>query len=145
MIFAYYQDTDFRLKSKQKSFNWLRGVAINFGYRFLNLNYIFCSDEKILSINRQFLSHNYYTDVITFDNIEDEFSKKSKLSGDIFISVDTVLANSTLYKCSFDTELHRVMVHGMLHLMGYDDATPEQQTAIHLLEDNALKLYRSNG
>jgi len=141
MIRYYNQGTDFRPKFITKINTWVKSVAISKGYSRLNINYIFCSDEELLQINRKFLGHDYYTDIITFDTIDDQVIRKSSLSGDIFISVDTVRMNSEEFSSTFEKELYRVMIHGVLHLIGYDDKTPEQESEMHHQEDLALELF----
>lgn len=96
--------------------NWISSAVSNEGYRCGDLNIIFCSDTYLLKINQQYLEHDYYTDVITFD-----YSEEGIISGDIFISVDRVRENSYIYKVSFNEELNRVIIHGVLHLLGYGD------------------------
>ena len=110
-------------------------VAHTYGKKIGEINYIFCDDEKILEINRQFLQHDYYTDIITFDYCEGD-----TLSGDIFISVDTVTANAKEYSVSFDEELKRVMIHGILHLCGQNDKTADEQQEMRIKENNALRM-----
>ncbi|MBP5136823.1 MAG: rRNA maturation RNase YbeY, partial [Paludibacteraceae bacterium] len=96
--------------------------------------YIFCSDEKILEVNRQFLQHDYYTDIITFD-----YTENGKINGDIFISVDTVKSNAEKFNVTYDNELMRVIIHGVLHLTGQNDKTPETEKVMHQKEDIALE------
>ena len=115
--------------------NWIAMVAHTYGKKIGEINYIFCDDEKILEINRQFLQHDYYTDIITFDYCEGD-----TLSGDIFISVDTVTANAKEYSVSFDEELKRVMIHGILHLCGQNDKTADEQQELRIKENNALRM-----
>ena len=110
-------------------------VAHTYGKKIGEIHYIFCDDEKILEINRQFLQHDYYTDIITFDYCEGD-----TLSGDIFISVDTVTANAKEYSVSFDEELKRVMIHGILHLCGQNDKTADEQQEMRIKENNALRM-----
>lgn len=95
----------------------------------------FCSDNYILEVNRQFLNHDYFTDIITFN-----YSTSKKVSGDLLISLDTVQTNSALFKTSFQRELLRVIVHGVLHLLGFDDKTPEEQKIMRAKEDYCLNL-----
>ena len=102
-------------------------------YRTAELNFIFCSDEHILKINKKYLNHDYYTDVISFN-----YNEKSKLAGDIFISRDTVLYNAEKYNQSFDNEIQRVMIHGVLHLAGYNDISNEEKAVMKLKEDEYL-------
>jgi rRNA maturation RNase YbeY len=103
-----------------------------------DINFIFCSDEYLLKINKQFLNHDYYTDIITFD-----YSSDTLLSGDLFISVERVLENSKIYKTVFQEELRRVMIHGILHLMGYKDSTNEESQKMREAENGALSLFTS--
>ena len=107
------------------------------------LNYIFCSDPYLLEINRQFLGHDYYTDIITFDNSDDYLLENGRrgVSADIYISIDTVKANGATYGEGFERELLRVMVHGLLHLIGYDDGDAWHQQRMRAAENRALALY----
>ncbi len=120
MICFVEQDTPFRLKNRKMHKQWIKGAILSEGAVPGDLNFVFCSDPCLLEVNRKFLGHDYYTDVITFDYVED-----GKISGDVMISVDTVLANSKEYGTGFDNELSRVMIHGVLHLLGYDDHNDE--------------------
>lgn len=115
---------------------WLRKVAAGYGFQVGDLHYLFCTDEEELSVNRQFLGHDYYTDVITFD-----YSTPATLSGDIFISLDTVRSNAEEAGTDFDSELRRILVHGLLHLTGQDDKTPETKAQMTAKEELALALY----
>ena len=116
---------------------WIRAVAAEYGFGVGNINYIFCSDERELEVNRQFLGHDYYTDVITFD-----YSTPSTLSGDIFISLDTVRSNAEMVGTSFEYELLRILIHGVLHLTGQGDKTPETKAQMTAKEEHALSLYK---
>jgi len=118
---------------KRKVSRWIRSVAADYGFSVGNINYIFCSDERELEVNRRFLGHDYYTDVITFD-----YSTPSTLNGDIFISLDTVRSNAELVGTSFDNELLRILIHGVLHLTGQGDKTPETKTQMTAKEEKAL-------
>jgi len=115
---------------------WLRRVAAGYGFRVGDLHYLFCTDAQELAVNRQFLSHDYYTDIITFD-----YSTPSVLSGDIFISVDTVRSNAEGLGTGFNNELKRILVHGLLHLTGQDDKTPETKMQMTAKEELALAQY----
>ncbi len=99
------------------------------------ISFIFCSDKYLLEINKEYLQHDYYTDVITFD-----YSENNIISGDIFISIDRVKENADTYKVSFENELYRVMLHGVLHLVGYNDKTKEEQKIMRQKEDEYLNL-----
>ena len=112
---------------------WIRAVAADFGFSVGNINYIFCSDERELAVNREFLGHDYYTDVITFD-----YSTASTLNGDIFISLDTVRSNAEMVGATFEHELHRILIHGVLHLTGQGDKTPETKVQMTEKEETAL-------
>lgn len=118
---------------KTKVERWIRAVAAQYGYSVGELNYIFCDDEKILSINREFLQHDYYTDVITFD-----YTTHARVNGDIFISLDTVHSNSEKENINFIHELHRIIIHGLLHLTGQEDKTPESKAQMTEKENIAL-------
>jgi len=112
---------------------WIRAVAADYGFSVGNIHYIFCSDERELEVNREFLGHDYYTDVITFD-----YSTASTLNGDIFISLDTVRSNAEMVGCTFEEELHRILIHGVLHLTGQGDKTPETKAQMTEKEEIAL-------
>ena len=112
---------------------WIRAVAADYGFSVGNINYIFCSDERELAVNREFLGHDYYTDVITFD-----YSTASTLNGDIFISLDTVRSNAEMVNTTFEHELHRILIHGVLHLTGQGDKTPETKVQMTEKEEKAL-------
>lgn len=114
---------------------WLGEVASSFNKKIGNLNYLFCDDEEILRVNREFLRHDYYTDIITFD-----YSYKNRVGGDVFISLDTVRSNAKELNLSFKTELLRVIVHGLLHLCGIDDKGPGERKIMEENEDKALAL-----
>lgn len=118
---------------ERKVSRWIKSVAADYGFAVGNINYIFCSDERELEVNRQFLGHDYYTDIITFD-----YSTPSVLNGDIFISLDTVRSNAEQLNIPFDHELHRILIHGVLHLTGQDDKTPETKAQMTEKENLAL-------
>ena len=116
---------------------WIRGVAAEYGFGVGQINYIFCSDERELEINRQFLGHDYYTDIITFD-----YSTASTLNGDIFISLDTVRSNAEQLNIPFERELYRILIHGILHLTGQGDKTPETKAEMTRKEDLAISVLQ---
>lgn len=113
---------------------WIRAVASQYGFSVGELNYIFCDDEKILSVNREFLQHDYYTDIITFD-----YTTRTRVNGDIYISVDTVASNADQVGVMFIHELYRIIIHGLLHLTGQADKTPETKAQMTAKEDDALQ------
>lgn len=127
------QDTSFVFKERRFNSRWLKSVAANEGKKIGQIAVVFCSDDYLLQINRQFLNHSYYTDIITFDYCEGDV-----LSGDLLISVDSVRDNAGHYGNSFDEELHRVIVHGLLHLIGYDDHTRKDQKQMRAKENEYL-------
>ena len=143
MILYFSEDTSFTPKGKRLISKWLREVAAGRGYEMGELNYIFCSDPYLLEINRQFLGHDYYTDIITFDNGEDYLLENGRrgVSADVYISIDTVKANGATYGEGFERELLRVIVHGLLHLIGYDDGDAWHQQRMRAAENRALALY----
>ena len=112
---------------------WIKAVAAQHGYSVGELNYIFCDDEKILAVNQEFLQHNYYTDVITFD-----YTTRTRVNGDIYISLDTVQSNAELVGAPYLHELHRIIIHGLLHLTGQADKTPETKAQMTAKEEDAL-------
>jgi len=114
---------------------WIKHVARHHNKIAGHISFIFCNDDKILEINNQYLQHDYYTDIITFD-----YSTPNTISGDIFISVETVASNAGKFETSFDEELHRVIIHGILHLCGFADQLPEQRKQMTLLENQALEI-----
>ena len=114
---------------------WVKAVAATYGRRVGDVAYIFCNDEEILKVNRQYLHHDYYTDIITFD-----YSEGDLISGDRFISLDTVRTNAVKYQKSYDEELWRVIIHGILHLCGINDKGPGEREIMERAEDEALLL-----
>ncbi|MFY0605499.1 MAG: rRNA maturation RNase YbeY [Cyclobacteriaceae bacterium] len=136
-ILFFNEDIKYELPSVKKTTNWLLMIAQAENHTIEDLNYIFCSDEHLLSINQEFLNHDYYTDIITFDNSDEPHIIKA----DIFISIDRVNENATTNKVSLVEELNRVMAHGLLHLLGYNDKTPTEQKAMRQKEDSCLSLF----
>ena len=130
MVRHFFEDIKFEYKNKQFNNRWLKLVAESEICRLGDINVIFCSDPYILNINLQYLGHDYFTDIITFD-----YSQKPVISGDLFISVDSVRENAVFYSTEFQEELHRVIVHGILHLIGYDDHT-DADTAVMRSKEN---------
>jgi len=117
---------------------WLFEVADKHDRLLGPLTYIFCDDEKILEVNRKFLQHDYYTDIITFD-----YSRGRRVSGDMFISLDTVATNSISVNARYDEELHRVIVHGLLHLCGINDKEPGEREVMEAHENAALAILKT--
>lgn len=122
---------------KRPTSAWIKSVAENYGKKVGDIAYIFCDDEKILEVNRQYLQHDYYTDIITFDYTEDNV-----ISGDLFISLDTVRSNSEEQGATYEEELHRVIIHGILHLCGINDKGPGERELMEQAENKALSLLQ---
>ena len=114
---------------------WIRKVAASYGKKVGEVGYLFCDDEHILEVNNEYLGHDYYTDIITFDYCEDDV-----LNGDLVISLDTVRSNAELFNKDYNEELHRVIIHGILHLCGLNDKGPGEREQMEAAEDAALKL-----
>ena len=115
--------------------SWIKSVVASYGKRVGDIAYIFCDDKKILEVNRQYLQHDYYTDIITFDYTENDV-----ISGDIFISLDTIRSNSEEQHTTYDEELHRVIIHGILHLCGINDKGPGEREIMEAAENKALAI-----
>jgi rRNA maturation RNase YbeY len=138
MVRYYNDQTNFRLRDKRKIASWLKAVAQEEGYTLGDVTYIFCSSEVHRKMNIDFIGHDYFTDVITFDY--SDLKGEGIVSGDIFIDVDTVKDNARIYGATFTSEMHRIIVHGVLHLCGQKDKTPRAEKQMHRKEDKYLKL-----
>ncbi|MDR2627697.1 MAG: rRNA maturation RNase YbeY [Dysgonamonadaceae bacterium] len=132
-IIYYAEDVRLPMLKKTVVSRWIKNIAMVYEKRVGAIAFLFCTDEKILKVNRRYLHHDYYTDVITFDYTVGIF-----LSGDIYISLDTVRSNSSEFQTPYIEELYRVMIHGVLHLCGLDDQTPEDREKMTSAEDEAL-------
>ncbi|WP_026996572.1 rRNA maturation RNase YbeY [Flectobacillus major] len=137
MITFFNEDVDFTLQQKLKTKSWLKKVAESEGFKMGNLNYIFCSDNYLHQINVEYLDHDTLTDIITFDNSEDE----TVIEGDIFISVERVEDNAKELGTGFANEILRVLVHGVLHLCGYDDHSDEDELGMREKENFYLQQF----
>ena len=135
MISYYFQDTDYKFRDRRKTNEWLKLAAESEIRRIGNISIIFCSDNYVLDINQKYLQHDYFTDIITFDYCEGD-----RLSGDLFISVDSVRENSVEFGTEFKDELNRVIIHGLLHLVGYDDHTEKDIKLMRSKENYYLSL-----
>lgn len=120
---------------KRDTTAWIRAVAAQYGKRVGDVGYLFCNDEKILEVNREYLGHDYYTDIITFD-----YTEEDTLNGDIVISLDTVRSNAEKFEKAYDEELHRVIIHGILHLCGINDKGKGEREIMEAAENRALEL-----
>lgn len=138
MISYFLEDTNFKFNTRRRTSRWLRSVAEIENRSIGEINIIFCSDPYILDLNIKSLNHHFFTDIITFDYCEGDI-----LSGDLYISVDTVRANAEFYNTDFDNELYRVIVHGLLHLIGYDDHSDKEIAVMRSKEDFCLNLLQN--
>ena len=116
---------------------WIKAVAAMYGRKIGDIGYLFCNDEKILEVNREYLAHDYFTDIITFD-----YCEGTTLNGDLVISLDTVRSNAELFHKTYDEELHRVIIHGILHLCGLHDKAPGERELMEAAENRALALRK---
>lgn len=138
MISYFLEDTNFKFNTRRRTSRWLKSVAKIENRSIGEINIIFCSDPYILDLNIKSLNHHFFTDIITFDYCEGDI-----LSGDLYISVDTVRANAEFYNTDFDNELYRVIVHGLLHLIGYDDHSDDEIAVMRSKEDFCLNLLQN--
>ena len=131
------EDVTFNLKNRQKLKKWISTIGIRENRVIGNVNFIFCTNDNILDINVKYLNHHYFTDIITFN-----YNLKNIIHGDIYLSVDKICENSALYEVEFLDELYRVMIHGILHLIGYNDTSVKLQKQMSAKEDEALKILK---
>lgn len=140
MITYHCEDISFDLKSKLLNNRWIKTVCSSESKKLGDIAFIFCSDDYILDVNVEYLGHDYYTDIITFDYCEGD-----RISGDLFISIDSVRDNAEHFGVDFETELNRVMVHGVLHLIGYDDHNDEDIKMMRAKEDYYINVKKTLG
>ncbi len=138
-IHYFSEDIAFPKVKKRITSCWIKQVISIEEKRVGDISFIFCSDEYLLDVNRKYLNHDYFTDIITFDSVEDNV-----ISGDIFISVDRVKENSIEFETSFDNEIHRIIIHGVLHLLGYKDKAKKAKHLMTEKEDLYLKLFNDS-
>ncbi len=132
-MIEFNYETNFILNNEEQLTNWVESCIVSNKFKVGEINYIFCDDAYLHKLNVEFLQHDTYTDIISFDNTMGRL-----ISGDIFISIDRVKENSTVFTSSFEDELHRVMIHGVLHYMGYKDKTIEEKEMMRSKEDQCL-------
>lgn len=137
MAISFTNQISFLFKNKIKIKQWIKDIVTREDKKLGEISYIFCDDNKILEVNKQYLSHDYFTDIITFDYVEEDI-----ISGDIIISIDRVKENSNSFNSSFDDELHRVIIHGVLHLIGYNDKTDKEQQLMREKENECLLILK---
>jgi rRNA maturation RNase YbeY len=136
-IHFFKEDVSFRFSGKAMTEQWLLLMIRKSGWKISNLNFIFCSDKYLLKINKEYLQHDYFTDIVTFDNSE----LKKTIEGDVFISVDRVKSNAKFFDTGFSDELRRVMAHGVLHLLGFGDKTEKEKEKMRNMENLWLKEF----
>ena len=133
-IHYFAEETQVPAIKKREISRWIKAVATTYGKTTGEISYIFCNDSRILEVNRQYLQHDYYTDIITFD-----YTEGNRISGDIFISLDTVKSNAQEYGQRFEDELHRIIIHGLLHLCGIKDKGEKERQQMTRCENQALE------
>lgn len=135
-MISYHYLIDFKLEAEEFYSRWITNTCVGEGFAVGELNYIFCDDDYLLKINQEHLQHDYLTDIITFDYV-----LGTTLSGDLYISIDRLKENAEEFKVTFENELKRVMIHGVLHLMGYSDKTKVATLKMRAKEDEKIKLF----
>lgn len=135
-ISFFYEEIDFKLSQINKSKKWIKFIIERENFELNYINFIFCSDTYLHSINLKYLDHDTFTDIITFD-----YSEQNTLEGDIYISIDRVRENAKDFHIEFESELQRVMAHGVLHMMGFGDKTQDEKTIMRQKEDSCISLY----
>ena len=136
MAVHFSVQTGFPFNNRLKTKAWIKQIIADHGKICGNISYIFTDDEQVLNVNKQYLNHDYYTDIITFDYVE-----KDIINGDIFISVDRVKDNAKMFNTTFDNELHRVIIHGVLHLLGFKDHSPKDEKIMRQKENESLEKF----
>ncbi|HTE34220.1 MAG TPA: rRNA maturation RNase YbeY [Chryseolinea sp.] len=137
-IHFFNEGIRYKIPHPRKTASWIRHAISSEGFKLHELNFVFCSDPYLRSMNVSYLRHQTYTDIITFDTSQEP----GLLEGDIFISIHRVRENAAIFEALFDTELHRVIIHGVLHLMGYSDKTPRKKAIMRKKEDAYLSLRK---
>jgi len=132
------EDVEFSLSNPDKVSDWIADIIEQHDQELVSLTYIFCSDDYLHAINVEYLDHDTLTDIITFNNADEE----GTIEGDVFISVDRVHDNATTHGTSFEDEIHRVIIHGVLHLLGFKDKSPEEEEQMRKQEDSCLSLRK---
>ncbi len=137
-MIEFNYETAFKLKDEEKIKNWISSCILHYGFTEGELNYIFCDDAYLLKLNVEFLEHDTFTDIISFD-----YTLGKLISGDIFISIERVKENAKIFSQTLDNELNRVIIHGVLHYIGYKDKTEGEKLLMRAEEDACLKLLES--
>jgi len=136
-IHFHNEDIDFKISKPQIIRKWLLGAIQKSNFKCGDISIVFCTDDYLLTINKQYLKHDYYTDVITFD-----YSEAGKISGDILISIDRIRENAQLFGVTFDLELQRILIHGILHLLGFTDDTASERMGMTVKENEFLEMLK---
>jgi rRNA maturation RNase YbeY len=137
-MIEFYSETEFKIDNKNKITRWIKHIIINEGNELSEISYVFCDDDFLLKLNKEYLGHDTLTDIITFDN-----SVGNIIGGDIYISVERVKENARIYSTTLLNEIHRVMIHGVLHLCGYKDKSKAESNNMKAKEEEALQLLKS--
>jgi rRNA maturation RNase YbeY len=135
-MISFNYELEFQLENEEQFSSWISNLILSENKKEGDINYIFCDDEYILEINKQYLDHDYYTDIISFD-----YSVGNELHGDIFVSIERVRENAVEFDVTFDEELKRVLAHGVLHYCGYKDKTEEEELLMRSKEDEKIKMF----
>jgi len=135
-MISFNYELEFKLENEDLFSSWISNVILSENKKEGDINYIFCDDEFILEINKQYLDHDYYTDIISFD-----YSVGNELHGDIFVSIERVRENASDFNVTFDEELKRVIIHGVLHYCGYKDKSEEEELSMRLKEDEKITMF----
>ena len=135
-MISFNYEVEFELSNEEHFSKWISEVILSESKKEGDINYIFCDDDYILEINKQYLNHDYYTDIISFD-----YSVGNELHGDIFISIDRIKENASDFNVTFDEELKRVIIHGILHYCGYKDKSDDDEVLMRQKEDEKIKMF----
>ena len=135
-MIEFIYNTNWQVPQEEQSSHWLNSIVVEEGHVLWEFTYQFVTDERLLEVNLEHLNHDFYTDIITFDHVQGNM-----VFGDIFISVDRVEDNATKFDCSMEEEMKRVMAHGLLHLLGYEDGTPEEKKVMRKKEEECIKMF----
>ena len=135
-MISFNYETEFTLENETLFSDWISRVILSENKKEGDINYVFCDDEYILEINKQYLDHDYYTDIISFD-----YSVGNELHGDLFVSVERVKENATNFDATFDEELKRVIIHGILHYIGYKDKSEEEELLMRQKENEKIAMF----
>jgi probable rRNA maturation factor len=137
MILFFEEDISYKLKEKNRIKKWVTEVCKKYNKKVGEINYIFCSDEYLLNINKEYLQHDFYTDIITFDQSEND----TQIDGELYISIDRIKDNAATLETTFEIELRRVLIHGILHLIGFGDKSEKEETEMRRLENEHLAQF----